>query len=165
MRLWASQLRHIPSDTVEKALSLVPSRYPEPRGPTIGEFLSLCKRHPADLPYTKRLPAPATDEDKMKAKQVTWVAFSRRLTAPAVDANPPRRKLPPRARDIDVREKPSLEYTGTFPYQEVADAVEIPELVQPLTATAVMSAQTAAWSELKKLFEAKWREHCAAQAE
>ena len=58
--LWAARLHHVSSEVAQKAAERCPVVYPNKSGPTIGEFLKLCRVEPAHQDWkVPALPAPA----------------------------------------------------------------------------------------------------------
>jgi len=59
--LWMARLHHVDTDVCAKASESCSVAFPDKSGPTIGEFLKLCRVEPAHKEFQHRLPAPQND--------------------------------------------------------------------------------------------------------
>jgi len=59
--LWMAKLHFIDNDVCLNASERCPITFPDKSGPTIGEFLKLCRVEPAHQEFQHRLPAPQND--------------------------------------------------------------------------------------------------------
>ena len=60
--LWVAKLHHVDAEVAQKAAERCPVVFPNKSGPTIGEFLKLCRVEPAHQDWkVPALPAPATE--------------------------------------------------------------------------------------------------------
>ena len=66
--LWIGLLRGIDQKAREAALKATLRHYDNKGGPTVGQFVKLCRTDPAHQEFRKLLPAPPPDETKQAAE-------------------------------------------------------------------------------------------------
>lgn len=128
---WASRIQAHPADKVREAMNRTIESLDDKGGPNIANFMVHLNRSPAHKPFPT-MPKLTDQSERAAAKQATQRAFV--------------------ARFGDVMPKILTEnfYDGDFPYQEVADAIAIPE-------SPNLRDHQYAWSKLYEGFDAVWR--------
>lgn len=146
-RLWISELSPYSDDVVHEAAGRLIREAVKDKIPTVGEMVMWCRtviRPPAHQEYKPERPKMLpNNSEKARAREATIRAFNRR-TNPLLNFN--------------------IDYDGDFPYIEVAEAIDLPEITEARRATRFSRESKGfpgwvrAWETLYRLFDEVWAE-------